>query len=74
MSDAMICTDLGADVDDVYQQLAQERALRAEYGLPEPQMMGAQGGGPGTADDGDEAGDDDDQDADPANADAEAET
>jgi len=55
MSDAMICTDLGADVDDVYQQLAQERALRAEYGLPEPQMMGAQGGGPGTADDGDEA-------------------
>jgi len=51
MSDAMICTDLGADVDDVYQQLAQEQALRAEYGLPEPQMMGAQGGGPTAADD-----------------------
>jgi len=63
MSDAMICTDLGADVDDVYQQLAQEQALRAEYGLPEPQMMGAQGGGLSAADadendsmgDGDEA-------------------
>jgi capsid protein len=65
MSDAMICTDLGADVDDVYQQLAQERALRAEYGLPEPQMMGAQSDGLGAADDGD------DEDADPANADAE---
>lgn len=51
MSDAMICTDLGADVDDVYQQLAQEQALRAEYGLPEPQMMGAQGGGPNAATD-----------------------
>ena len=51
MSDAMICTDLGADVDDVYQQLAQEQALRAEYGLPEPQMMGAQGGGPTAAED-----------------------
>jgi hypothetical protein len=38
-------------VDDVYQQLAQEQALRAEYGLPEPQMMGAQGGGPAAADD-----------------------
>jgi capsid protein len=46
----MICTDLGADVDDVYQQLAQEKALRAEYGLPEPQMMGAQGGGLSAAD------------------------
>jgi capsid protein len=70
MSDAMICTDLGADVDDVYQQLAQERALRAEYGLPEPQMMGAQDGGPDAAHDGDETGDND-QDDDPANADAE---
>ena len=73
MSDQMHCTDLGADVEDVDQQRAQERALRAEYGLPEPQMMGGQGGGL-TVGDGDEAGDDDDQDADPANADAEAET
>ncbi|MEZ5853174.1 MAG: hypothetical protein R3D68_21285 [Hyphomicrobiaceae bacterium] len=50
MSDAMICNDLGADVDDVYQQLAAEQALRAEYGLPEPMLMGAAGGGPQTAD------------------------
>jgi lambda family phage portal protein len=46
MSDAMICNDLGVDVDDVYQQLAQEQALRAEYGLPDPQIMGVAGGGP----------------------------
>lgn len=46
MSDAMICNDLGVDVDDVYQQLAQEKAMRAEYGLPDPQVMGAAGGGP----------------------------
>ena len=45
MSDAMICNDLGVDVDDVYQQLAQERDLRAEYQLPEPTAMGAAGGG-----------------------------
>jgi capsid protein len=45
MSDAMICGDLGADVDDVYQQLAQERRLRAEYELPEPQAMNSAGGG-----------------------------
>jgi lambda family phage portal protein len=51
MSDAMICNDIGADVDDVYQQLAQEKALRAEYGLPEPQMMGARGGAPASAED-----------------------
>ncbi|MFA8386878.1 MAG: phage portal protein [Pelagibaca sp.] len=51
MSDAMICNDLGADVDDVYQQLAQEKAMRAEYGIPEPQMMGAQGGAPAAAED-----------------------
>ncbi|MFU8777935.1 MAG: phage portal protein [Roseovarius sp.] len=46
MSDAMICNDLGVDVDDVYQQLASERLLRAEYGLPEPMMMGVAGGAP----------------------------
>lgn len=46
MSDAMICNDLGVDVDDVYQQLAQERDLRAEYQLPEPTAMGAAGGAP----------------------------
>jgi len=46
ISDAMICNDLGVDVEDVYQQLAQEAAMRSEYGLPEPQVMGAAGGGP----------------------------
>jgi lambda family phage portal protein len=46
MSDAMICNDLGVDVDDVYQQLAQEQEMRAEYGLPDPQIMGVAGGGP----------------------------
>jgi capsid protein len=35
MSDAMICTDLGADVDDVYQQLAQEQALQEAAADPE---------------------------------------
>jgi len=54
MSDAMICNDLGVDVDDVYQQLAQEKALREEYGLPDPQVMGAAGGGPQPMDDGED--------------------
>jgi lambda family phage portal protein len=71
MSDAMICNDLGVDVDDVYQQLAAERLLRAEYNLSEPMMMGAAGGGPqaiaanSDADDSDEDSDeaDDEEDA-----------
>lgn len=63
MSDAMICNDLGVDVDDVYQQLASERLLRAEYGLPEPMMMGAAGGGP-QAIDGGAGGDGEDDDND----------
>lgn len=47
MSDAMICNELGTDVDDVYQQRAQEMAMRKdEYKLPEPQLMGAGGGAP----------------------------
>lgn len=51
MSDAMICNEIGADVDDVYQQLSQEKALRAEYGLPEPALMSAAGGAPGQIED-----------------------
>ena len=31
----MICTDLGADVDDVHQQLAQEQALQEAAADPE---------------------------------------
>lgn len=46
MSDAMICNDIGADVDDVYQQIAQEKVMREEYGIPEPLVLGAAGGGP----------------------------
>lgn len=59
MSDAMICNDLGVDVDDVYQQIAQERRLRAEYGIPEAQVMGAAGGGPQPMDGPDDGPDDD---------------
>jgi lambda family phage portal protein len=58
MSDAMICNDLGVDVDDVYQQLAQERAMREEYQLPEAQVMGAAGGGPAPMDDAEDPEDD----------------
>jgi capsid protein len=65
MSDAMICNDLGVDVDDVYQQLSQERAMRSEYGLPEPQVMGAAGGGPEALDDDeDDEIEDEDEEAD----------
>ncbi len=38
MSDAQIANDIGADIEDVYQQRAQEAAMRAEYGLPEPDL------------------------------------
>ena len=44
MSDAMICNDIGVDVDDVYQQISQERDMRQEYRLPEPMLMGAASG------------------------------
>ena len=63
MSDAMICNELGVDVDDVYQQLAQEKALRVEYGLPEPQVMGAAGGGPQLMPDGEDDDPDPEEDS-----------
>ena len=44
MSDAMICNDIGVDVDDVYQQISQERDMRQEYRLPEPMLMVAASG------------------------------
>ena len=50
MSDEMICNDLGVDVDDVYAQLAAEKALRDQYGIDEPLMMQANGGQPVAAD------------------------
>ncbi|UDL95497.1 phage portal protein [Lichenihabitans sp. PAMC28606] len=36
ISDAMICSDLGTNVDDVYDARAKEMAKRKELGLPEP--------------------------------------
>lgn len=41
MSDEMICNDLGVDVEDVYDQRAREKALRAEKGIEEPTYMNA---------------------------------
>lgn len=60
MSDQMIANDLGVDIEDVYEQRAREAELRAEYGLPEPQMMAATGGAP--APEGADAEDDEDPD------------
>lgn len=63
MSDAMICNDIGADVDDVYQQLAQEKQMRSEYGLPDALLMSAGGGAPMQIDDqSDDEADEDDED------------
>lgn len=63
MSDEMIASDLGVDIEDVYAAQAAEIELRREYGLPEPQMMPAQGGAPAEngsdqADEGSEDGSD----------------
>lgn len=35
VSDEMVCSDYGADVEDVYRQRAREAALRKKLGLPE---------------------------------------
>jgi lambda family phage portal protein len=59
MTDSMICNDLGVDVDDVYQQLAQEKMLRAEYGLPDPQMLGPKGSSTGDEDGDNQDGEED---------------
>ena len=60
MSDEMIASDLGVDIEDVYAARAAEAELRKEYKLPEPEMMGAFGGAPAAdpeeeEDDGDKA-------------------
>lgn len=44
VSDQMIAAEDGVDIEDVYVQRARERKLREKYGLPEPAMMGANGG------------------------------
>ncbi len=49
VSDQMIANDLGVDIEDVYEQRAREAELRAEYNLPEPEMMAANGGTAGGA-------------------------
>lgn len=61
MSDEMIAADLGVDVEDVYAARRAEMALRAEYGIPEPQVMPAGGGAPSSPDAADDA---DEEDAD----------
>lgn len=64
VSDQMIANDLGVDIEDVYAQRSREQAMRAEYELPEPVMMAANGGSaPAAPDGGDEADDGSDPDA-----------
>ena len=65
MSDQMIANDLGVDIEDVYAQRSREMAMRSEYGLPEPELMAANGG---TAAQG---GDDDNDEAEPDGEDTE---
>jgi lambda family phage portal protein len=45
ISDAMIANDLGVDIEDVYAQRASEAELRETYGLIDPMLMSAFGGG-----------------------------
>lgn len=55
MSDEMIANELGVDIEDVYAARAGEKAMRAEYGLPEPMQMPAFGGAPVGADEDEDA-------------------
>ena len=45
ITDQQICDDLGTDVEDVYRQLAYEKRLREEYGLPDYVQPGVTGVG-----------------------------
>lgn len=49
MSDEMIASDLGVDIEDVYAARAAEAELREEYDLDDAQLMGPTGGAPGNA-------------------------
>lgn len=51
MSDEMIASELGVDIEDVYEQRAQEIAMRGIYGLPEPVAVGPHGGAPALIED-----------------------
>lgn len=46
VTDQMIADDMGVDIEDVYDQQVREREMRRERNLPEPAVMGAQGGAP----------------------------
>lgn len=61
MSDEMIASDLGVDIEDVYAARSAEMELRKIYKLPEPEMMSATGGAPGKP--GGAAKDDEEDDA-----------
>ncbi len=50
ISDATIANDLGVDIEDVYAQRASEAELRESYGLMDPMLMSAFGGGSQPAD------------------------
>lgn len=45
--DGVIANDLGLDIEDVYAERRREMDLRQHYGLPEPALMSAGGGGAG---------------------------
>jgi lambda family phage portal protein len=47
MSDEMIASDLGVDIEDVYVARAAEAELRKFYGVEDAMLMGANGGAPG---------------------------
>ena len=52
ITDEQIANDLGTDIEDVYAQRSRETDLRRLYNLPEPELMGANGGGAGDGSDG----------------------
>jgi lambda family phage portal protein len=63
VSDEMIASDLGVDIEDVYAARAAEVELRKGYGLPEPELMSATGGAPGNPGGAAEDGEDEQDDA-----------
>jgi lambda family phage portal protein len=62
ISDAMIANDLGVDIEDVYAQRASEAELRESYGLTDPMLMTAFGGGSQPMDAADDDPSDDEED------------
>jgi lambda family phage portal protein len=62
ISDAMIANDLGVDIEDVYAQRASEAEMRETYGLIDPMLMTAFGGGSQPMDAADDDPSDDEED------------